>query len=82
MELTDAIHALAKAGVALALPQPRHLSLAQAAEVLDVKPTWVREHLAEFPNAWRLPAAGQSGELRIPISDVQALAKRRKLPKI
>ena len=36
---------------------------------------YVREHLAEFPNAWRMPG----GELRVPEKDVDNLAKERRL---
>lgn len=75
MELEDAIKTLAKAGAVFSLPTTKHLSLPEAAKRLDCSTKWVREHKHEFPNAWRMPG----GELRIPESDVEALAKRNKL---
>ena len=73
------IKAFAAGGVVISAPSQRHLSLAEAAKALDVSSTWVRDHLAEFPHAWRLPGAGRVGELRIPSRDVEALAARRRI---
>ena len=64
-----------------------HLSIQEAADALGVGKTWVRTHLEEFPNAWRLPAGAASngtgarnvGELRIPAADIEALAQRMRL---
>jgi len=78
-ELEAAIQLLASSGVVFTLPPARHLSLPEAASRLDVGPGWVRDHLSEFPHAWRLPSNGQAGELRIPAPDVDALAKRRRI---
>lgn len=55
----------------------RQLSLGAVAVRLDCSVDWVRAHLSEFPNAWRMPG----GELRIPVSDVNALARGRRLHK-
>lgn len=75
MSLEDAIKTLAEAGAVFSLPSAKHLSLAEAAKRLDCSTKWVREHKQEFPNAWRMPG----GELRIPETDVDALAKRNRL---
>lgn len=53
----------------------RHLSLAAVAARIDMSPKYVREHLADFPNAWRLPG----GEIRIPTRDVEALERARRI---
>ena len=80
MELSVAnlISLLVAGGVEVTLPAQKHLSLASAGRVLDVKPAWVRAHLAEFPNAFRLPADSQAGEWRIPSGDIDAFVARRK----
>jgi hypothetical protein len=56
------------------LEPKRHLSLSGVALRLDCSPKWVREHLAEFPGAWRMPG----GEIRVPARDVEALAASRR----
>lgn len=84
MELIDAIQSLRDAGAVVMLPEPerRALSLREAARVLSVSVDWFRDHLVEFPNAYRLPGGGRNGgELRIPARDLQAFEKRfRVLP--
>jgi hypothetical protein len=63
------------------------LTVREAAAVLSTGVDWVRDHLPEFPNAWRLPAgaaqtatgARNVGEIRIPRPDIEALAARYKL---
>lgn len=71
MSVQEAITTLERAG----FTNQRHLGLRAAAERLDFSVDWVRDHLDEFPNAWRAPG----GELRIPVRDVEALAVRCKL---
>ncbi len=87
--LEQAISTLRTAGlvVTLAPPWARHYAIAEAAEALGVSAAWVRTHLDQFPNAWRLPAAAAPtatgarnvGELRIPSGDIEALAARMRL---
>lgn len=79
MELTEFIKFATDKGFVMTPPAQKHLSLGEVAKVLDVSPRWVRMHLAEFPHAWRLPASGNAGELRIPSRDVESLASRQRL---
>ena len=79
MDLNEFLKHMASHGIQVMLPASKHLSLGEAAKVLDVSATWVREHLSEFPNAWRLPGAGRCGEWRIPSRDIDALAASRRL---
>jgi hypothetical protein len=90
-EVSQAIDTLRRAGVVFAVnieDASRHLSVQEAARRLDVSVWWLKEHLDEFPNRWRLPAgaaptatgARNVGELRIPASDVDALARRMRVP--
>ena len=86
MELSEAISELTRAGAVFAVPAASgSLSLSLAAQRLDVSPSWVRQHLEEFPGAWRLPAGSRGdrnvGELRIPVRDLEALEKRQALRK-
>ena len=61
--------------------------LAVAAKRMGVGVDWVRSHLGEFPNAWRLPAGervvngeGRNvGELRIPLADIAAFQQRQRI---
>lgn len=76
--LCDAIRVLTAAGAVICVNQPHH-SLGSAARMLDCSKGWIRDHLDEFPNAWRLPSNGGVGELRIPTRDIDSLAKRRAL---
>lgn len=59
------------------------LCLAAAAARLDVSPSWMREHLEEFPNVWRLSAGSAQGrnvgELRFPVRDLVAYEERRRV---
>lgn len=63
------------------------LSLARAAAKLSVSVDWVRGHLTEFPNAWRLPAGqittatgGKNvGEIRIPLGDIREFQRRQRI---
>jgi hypothetical protein len=79
MELIDAIQSLRAAGAVVMLPEPerRALSLREAARALSVSVDWFRDHLDEFPHAYRLPGGGRNGgELRIPARDLQAFERR------
>ena len=82
IELDAAVQVLAQAGAVFSLPQGcGSLSLQNAARWLDLKPTWVREHLAEFPGWYRLPAGAANGrnvgEIRIPVRDLERFEARR-----
>lgn len=90
VSLEEALTALRRAGarVFCVLPGAEDsLPLAEAAARLGVGTDWIREHRAEFPGAWRLPAgsrkvAGESyniGQLRIPVRDIVALQERQRL---
>ena len=81
MELTELIEAFKAGGVQLHVAGPQHLTVNEAAARIGVGPDWVRSHKDEFPNVWRLPGAGSAGELRFPVGDVDAMAKRRRLKK-
>ena len=74
--LREALRVLQDAGAVFYLPPAsNHLCLAAVAARLDCSVSWVRQHLQDFPNAWRMPG----GELRIPSRDVEELAKRGRL---
>lgn len=94
LDLAQAIRLLTEAGAVISLPSQRHLSVGNAAQQLDCSKGWVREHLGEFPHAWRMPGGElripqgdvegaqrrvQAGELRIPARDLDALAARCRL---
>jgi hypothetical protein len=90
VSLADVLTVLRRAGgrVFCVLPgADDSLPLTEAAARLGVGKDWMREHIAEFPGAWRLPAgsrkvAGGScnvGQLRIPIRDLLALQERQRL---
>ena len=72
LDLPAAVRLLTQAGAVFSLPPAKHLSVGEAAALLDFRPAWVKAHLSEFPHAWRAPG----GELRIPLRDVEALAER------
>jgi len=93
-KLAEAIRLLTQAGAIISLPTQRHFSVGNAAQQLDCSKGWVREHLTEFPHAWRMPGGelripegdlqlaqrrAQKGELRIPARDLDALAVRNRL---
>ncbi len=76
MSVEQAIRTLQEAGAVFSISVGEgHLSLGEAARRLDCSVKYLREHLNEFPNAWRMPG----GELRVPAKDVEALAARNKL---
>jgi len=89
VSLADALAALARAGarVFCVLPGEESLSLVNAAKRIGVSTDWMRDHLAEFPNAYRLPAGerivngeGRNvGELRVPSRDIEAFQARHRL---
>jgi len=70
--VVTALRVLRDAGAVLVVPGQRHLSLGEAARLLDCSTKYLREHLVDFPNAWRMPG----GEIRIPAGDIDGLAKR------
>lgn len=82
MELQEAILTLRAAGavVMIAPSERRALPPVEAGQRLGVSVRWVKEHLGEFPNAYRLPGGGSNGgELRIPVRDLDAFEQRRKV---
>ena len=75
-ELASAVRTLVRAGVSMTVPASgQHFGVGEVAKRLGCGKTWVRAHLEEFPNAWRMPG----GELRFPASDLEALARRNRL---
>jgi hypothetical protein len=70
MSLADAIKTIEAAGLVFS-DQARHLGVNAVAQRLDCSPKWVRENVRLFPNAWRM----ESGELRIPVADIEAMAR-------
>ena len=54
-----------------------------AALRLSVSVDWIREHLGEFPNTYRLPAGSARernvGALRVPVRDLVAFEARRRI---
>lgn len=72
LDVAAAVRLLTQAGAVFSLPPAQHLSVGEAAARLDFSARWVKEHLDEFPHAWRAPG----GELRIPARDIEAMAKR------
>lgn len=82
MELQTLIQSLRDAGLVIQeRPQPerRAYSLGECALALGVSVDWMRDHLHEFPNAYRLPGGGNGGALRIPVRDLDAFEKRRRI---
>lgn len=59
------------------------LSVASVAARLDVSKDWVRDHIDQFPNAWRLPTevsgSHNVGGLRIPVADLVSFQERRRV---
>ncbi len=68
-------------GAVVLLPGARRsFCIASVAAQLDVSKDWVKDHLHEFPNRYRLPGGGQNGgEWRIPAKDLDAFEERRGL---
>lgn len=82
-ELANALRLLTQLGAVVTLPASvGSVAIRTAAARLDVSADWIRDHLEEFPNWWRLPAGsanGQNvGEIRIPIRDLEAFERRQK----
>lgn len=76
MSVMEALLVLKEAGVNVCVPSEiKHYSLKSAGERLDCSAKYLREHLAEFPNAWRMTG----GEIRIPAKDLEAWAASRRL---
>lgn len=80
--LKQAVETLTRAGALVVLPgASRCYALGTVAALLDVSPTWVREHLEEFAGWFRLPGGGRNGgEIRIPASAVEQFQRRRQKP--
>jgi len=70
MSVQEAIQTLVNAGLATT-PARRFFSVQTTAGLLDCSTRWVKDHLAVFPGAFRLPG----GEWRIPAADVDGLAQ-------
>lgn len=84
MSIEVALKTLLDAGAQIVMPSPggerRALALPEAGRVLGVKSDWFRDHMSEFPNAYRLPGGGQNGGAwRIPLRDLDAFERRRKV---
>lgn len=79
-ELKRAIGVLADAGAVFVVPgMPSAMSVGSVAVAIELKPDWVRGHLDEFPNWFRLPGGGQNGgEIRIPLRDLEKFMERRR----
>jgi hypothetical protein len=80
--LAQAVRVLTEAGAVFSVPSisRRSWTLEQTAAEIGFSISYVRKHLAEFPNAWRAPGGGDNGvELRIPVSDVDAFMARRRI---
>jgi hypothetical protein len=75
MSEADAIKALPK--LLTFFEEKRHLSLGAVAARLDCSVNYLRDHLDDFPGAWRMPG----GEIRIPAKDVERLARERRFLK-
>ncbi len=73
MSETDAVKLFQKC--AEVFEMKRSLSIASVSARLECSTWWVREHLNEFPNAWRMPG----GDIRIPARDVEALERARRI---
>lgn len=83
LTLREAIRVLTDAGAVFSLPreiEKKSLTLAEAGARIGFSVCWMRDHLSEFPNAWRAPGGGANGgELRIPARDLDAFEKRHRL---
>jgi hypothetical protein len=55
--------------------QHRALSVRSVALRLDVSAKYIKEHLADFPNAFRITG----GEIRIPVRDLTAYERARRI---
>ena len=63
MSVSDALEVLRGAGVVVSLPENlKHYSLKTAAERLDCSPRYLRDHLDEFPNVWRMSGGENIGQ--------------------
>ena len=82
MDLAEAIRVLSAAGGVVTVPaESGSLSVEAAGARLGFSADWVRDHLAEFPNAWRAPGGRRAngGDLRIPARDLAAFEKRQRI---
>ncbi|MEI6194798.1 MAG: hypothetical protein WCS42_10755 [Verrucomicrobiota bacterium] len=62
---------MTEVGAVFSVPTGKHLWLKEVAAKLNGSGRYVRQHPAEFPNAWRM--AG--GDIRVPERDVDEFAK-------
>ncbi len=63
-ELATALRVLTQLGAVVTLPASvGSVAIRTAAARLDVSADWIRDHLEEFPNWWRLPAASCSAPM-------------------
>lgn len=81
-DVSAAIRLLTQCGAVVTVAaSPGSVSLRGAASRLDVSVDWVRSHLEEFPNWYRLPAGATNGrnvgEIRIPIRDLESFERRQ-----
>lgn len=79
LELTGLVNTLREVGIPIVvesghLAALRSVSRAEAAELLGMSVTWIRQHEGEFPNRWK---AGE--DVRIPVSDLTAYVQRRRV---
>jgi hypothetical protein len=61
-----------------ALTNHAHLTVRNTALRLNCSPKFVRKHLMEFPNAWRL----SGGDIRIPVNDIEAYITKNRIFKL
>lgn len=85
--IAAAVQVLTQAGARFSLPEDSgSKSVSTAAQFLDVRPEWIKQHLDEFPGWYRLPAAAVTlagrttpvGEIRIPARDLVEFERRRR----
>ena len=81
-EICRAVDTLRSAGCVVVLSgraagAVRFLTREEVAEALQLSVSWVRQHEEEFPNRIKVPG----GDVRIPLSDVEAAIERWRSPK-
>ena len=82
MDIFEAIDVMTKAGAVVLGPfRITSVSLEVAGASLGFSADWVRDHIDEFPNAWRAPGGRRTngGELRVPLEDLSAFVKRQRI---
>ena len=81
-EIVRAVDTLRAAGAVVVLSGRadaaiRFLTREEVAEALALSVSWVRQHESEFPNRVKVPG----GDVRIPLSDLEAAIERWRSPK-